>query len=34
LVNTRRRDAWVGCKRLSSPSYCWDDRQLMGNATD
>jgi hypothetical protein len=34
IVNMRRRDAWVGCKRVSGPPYCWDDRQLMGSATD
>lgn len=34
LVNTRRRDAWVGCTRIAGPPYCWDDKQLMGRATD
>lgn len=34
IVNVRRRDAWVGCRRISGPPYCWDDRQLMGSATD
>lgn len=34
LVNVRRADSWVGCKRLGAAAYCWDDKQLMGIATD
>lgn len=34
LVNVRRQDSWVGCRRLGTPTYCWDDKQLMGIATD
>lgn len=34
LVNLRRGDAWVGCKRHGGEAYCWDDKQLMGIATE
>lgn len=34
LVNLRRGDAWVGCKRHGAEAYCWDDKQLMGIATE
>ena len=34
LVNTKRGDAWVGCKRHGTVTYCWDEKQLMGIATE
>ena len=34
LVNVKRADAWVGCKHLGAANYCWDDKQLMGIATE
>jgi len=34
LVNMKRNDAWVGCKHHGAPTYCWDDKQLMGIATE
>lgn len=34
LVNVRRGDAWVGCRHLGTATYCWDDKQLMGIATE
>lgn len=34
LVNLKRGDAWVGCKHLGTATYCWDDKQLMGIATE
>ena len=34
LVNVKRGDAWVGCKHLGTATYCWDDKQLMGIATE
>lgn len=34
LVNVKRGDAWVGCKRHGTATYCWDEKQLMGIATE
>ena len=34
LVNVKRGDAWVGCKRHGATTYCWDEKQLMGIATE
>lgn len=34
LVNVKRGDAWVGCKHHGAIAYCWDDKQLMGIATE
>jgi len=34
LVNVRRVDALVGCRRIYGAPYCWDDQQVLGQAKD